>query len=50
MKDLSTAVPETPTTSWHMPRLPHISIPRFALHTSVSTERTAVETYIHQRF
>lgn len=50
MKDLSTALAETPVTSWHMPRLPQIKIPRFGLQTLGSAERAAVEAYIHDRF
>lgn len=48
MKDQSIALP--PTSSWHMPRLPHIRIPRFGLQTASSPERAAVEAYIHDRF
>lgn len=50
MKDLSAAMSETPTASWHMPRLPQIKIPRFGLQTPGSSERAAVEAYIHDRF
>ncbi len=52
MKDLFSALPESPSpaASWHMPRLPHIQIPRFGLQTSGSPERAAVESYIHERF
>jgi hypothetical protein len=50
MKDLSAALPETSNSSWHMPRLPQIRIPRFSLQTPGSQERTAVEAYIHERF
>lgn len=50
MKDLSIALSETSTTSWHMPRLPQIKIPRFGLQTPSSPERAAVEAYIHDRF
>jgi hypothetical protein len=50
MKNLSTTLPETSTAIWHMPRLPHIQIPRFALQTPGSYERSAVEAYIHERF
>lgn len=35
---------------WHMPRLPHIQIPRMELHTPTSTHRAAIQTYIHDRF
>ena len=50
MKDLSTALTESPQTPWHMPRLPKISIPRFGLQTRDSAERAAVQTYIQARF
>jgi len=50
MKDLSTSLPEAPATSWHMPHLPHIRIPRFGLQTPGSRERPAVEAYIHAHF
>jgi hypothetical protein len=50
MKDLSAALSETPATSWHMPRLPQIRIPRFGLHTTGSQERERVEAYIHDCF
>jgi len=50
MKDLSATFPETAATSWHMPRLPQIKIPRFGLQTPGAQERAAVEAYIHDRF
>lgn len=50
MKDLSATLSDAPAADWHMPRLPHIRIPRFDLQTSGSPERAAVETYIHERF
>lgn len=50
MKDLSTSLPEAPVTSWHMPHLPHIRIPRFGLQLPGSRERAAVEAYIHAHF
>lgn len=53
MKDLSMGMhsaSEAPASQWHMPRLPHIQIPRFALQTITSPTRPAVETYIHERF
>ncbi len=55
MKDVIGIYPETSaspesTSPWHMPRLPQIRIPRFGLHTPGSPERSAVETYIHDRF
>ena len=50
MKDLSTELPETSAQQWHMPRLPHIKIPRFRLQTRYSNERAAIESYIRERF
>lgn len=55
MKDLSSLYPDTNNradtiSKWHMPRLPHIRIPRFDLHTPGSTRRNSVENYIHNRF
>lgn len=35
---------------WHMPRLPHINIPCFSLHTYSSPGRNSVEDYIRARF
>lgn len=48
MKDLLADL--NPTNNWHMPRLPHIRMPRFGLHTPGAAERTAVEDYIRARF
>lgn len=50
MKELTATLTESPSTSWHMPRLPQIKIPRFGLQTAGSPERAAVEAYIHDRF
>lgn len=50
MKDLSSALPESPVSDWHMPRLPHIKIPRFHLQTPDSAERVVIESYIRERF
>ncbi|MET0357288.1 MAG: thermostable hemolysin [Cellvibrio sp.] len=50
MKDMSTVLPESPATSWHMPRLPHIGIPRLSLQTLDSAERQIIESYIRERF
>ncbi len=50
MKDLSSSLPATSSSSWHMPRLPHIRIPHFGLQTPGSRERAAIEAYIHERF
>jgi len=50
MKELTATLAETPYSSWHMPRLPHIRIPRFSLQTPGAQERASVEAYIHARF
>jgi hypothetical protein len=50
MKNPSATLPDPSASGWHMPRLPHISIPRFGLQTPGSPERPAVEAYIHERF
>lgn len=50
MKDLPIDLSEATSSSWHMPRLPQIKIPRFGLQTPGSAERAAVEAYIHDRF
>lgn len=50
MKELTATLAEAPASSWHMPRLPQIKIPRFGLQTPGSPERAAVEAYIHDRF
>ncbi|HSC68079.1 MAG TPA: thermostable hemolysin [Cellvibrio sp.] len=50
MKDLSRSLPITSSSSWHMPHLPHIRIPRFGLQTPGARERAAIEAYIHARF
>lgn len=55
MKELVSNYPDTPvqpsaSDTWHMPRLPRIRIPRLALHTPDTSERSAIETYIHHRF
>lgn len=50
MKELTATLAETPSNSWHMPRLPQIRIPRFGLQAAGSPERAAVEAYIHDRF
>lgn len=50
MKELTATFAETPSNSWHMPRLPQIRIPRFGLQAAGSPERAAVEAYIHDRF
>ena len=50
MKELTATLAEAPASSWHMPRLPQIKIPRFGLQTPGSPEREAVEAYIHDRF
>ncbi|MFC3116037.1 thermostable hemolysin [Cellvibrio fontiphilus] len=45
-----TSAQESPSQTWHMPRLPQFRIPRFELHSHTSAERSAVEAYIQQRF
>lgn len=50
MKDLSTHFEDSTQSSWHLPRLPHIKIPRFDLQTAHSPERAKVENYIRARF
>jgi len=50
MKELTATLTESPSSSWHMPRLPQIKIPRFGLQTPCSPERASVEAYIHDRF
>lgn len=50
MQDHSTAIANAADSAWHMPRLPQIKIPRFGLQTPGSSERAAVEAYIHERF
>jgi len=50
MKDLTNTISEHTATNWHMPRLPHIRIPRFQLQTPESTGRAATEAYIRHRF
>lgn len=50
MKELTSTLAEAPASSWHMPRLPQIKIPRFGLQTPGAPERSAVEAYIHDRF
>lgn len=50
MKELTATLTESPSSSWHMPRLPQIKIPRFGLQTPYSPERASVEAYIHDCF
>ncbi|RYY75474.1 MAG: hypothetical protein EOO52_08740 [Gammaproteobacteria bacterium] len=50
MKDLSKVLPQQSALDWHMPRLPHIRIPRFRLQTPDSDNRSAIELYISERF
>ena len=50
MEDLTNAISEQSASDWHMPRLPHIRIPRFQLQTHASKRRAAIEAYILERF
>jgi hypothetical protein len=49
-KELSAVSQQNQASSWHMPRLPNVRIPRFKLHRSGSAERAAIESYIRERF